>query len=330
MTKQTLKWMTWLLCILLALMACKEKHEIIEVVRAIKTITVSEQATEQIRKFSGLVAAVDSSDLSFQVGGQVESVKVDIGDRVQKGQILAALDPEPYRLDVDAAEAELVKANANVVNTKAELERQKRVYEQGAGVKSDLDTAEYNYRAARSAVDYQISRLNLAKRNLRKTTLRSPYEGAIAWREVQPNEEVKVGQKVFEIDAKGTMEVQLAVPETTIDRIQIDDSATITVSTLPGESAKGRISYIGSAAVKAKAFTVKEELIEPNEKIKPGMTFTIEPMLNVGKRHIKILKDNWTAVTKDRNLSAQWEHTILVTETGHEILTLSQKKSAEE
>ena len=272
MTKQTLKWMTWLLCILLALMACKEKPELIEVVRAIKTITVSEQATEQIRKFSGLVAAVDSSGLSFQVGGQVESVEVDIGDRVQKGQILAVLDMEPYRLDVDAAEAELVKVNANVVNTNAEYERQKRVYEQGAGVKSDLDTAEYNYRAARSAVDYQISRLNLAKRNLRKTTLRSPYEGAIAWRAVQPNEEVKVGQKVFEIDAKGTMEVQLAVPETTIDRIHIDDSATITFSTLPGESAKGRISYIGSAAVKANAFPVKVELIEPNEKIKPGMT----------------------------------------------------------
>ena len=279
MTKQMLKHMIWLLCIAVALTACKEKPEIIEVVRAIKTITVSGQATEQIRKFSGLVAAVDSSGLSFQVGGQVKSVEVDIGDRVQKGQVLAALDQETYRLEVNAAEAELVKAKANVVNTKSEYERQKRVYEQGAGAKSDLDTAEYNYRAARSAVNYQISRLNLSKRNLRKTTLRSPYEGAIAWRSVNPNEEVKVGQKVFEIDAKGTMEVQLAVPETTIDRIQIDDSATITFSTLPGESAKGRISYIGSAAVKANAFPVKVELIDPDEKVKPGMTAEAKLMI---------------------------------------------------
>ena len=272
MTKQTLKLMIWLLCVSVALTACKEKPEIIEEVRAIKTITVSEQATEQIRKLSGLVAAVDSSGLSFQVGGQVKSVEVDIGDRVKKGQVLAVMDQEPYRLDVDAAKAELVKSEANVVNTKAEYDRQKRVYEQGAGAKSDLDTAEYNYKAAKSAVNYQISRLNLAKRNLRKTTLRSPYEGTIAWRSVDPNEEVKVGQKVFEIDAKGTREVQLAVPETMIDRIHIDDPATITFSTLPGESAKGRISYIGSAAVKANAFPVKVELIEPNEKIKPGMT----------------------------------------------------------
>jgi len=55
--------------------------------------------------------------------------------------------------------------------------------------------------------------------------------------------------------------------------------------------------------------------------LEPGMTFTIEPMINVGKRHVKLMKDGWTVVTKDRTLSAQWEHTILVTESGHEVLT---------
>jgi len=54
----------------------------------------------------------------------------------------------------------------------------------------------------------------------------------------------------------------------------------------------------------------------------PGMTFTIEPMVNAGKRHVRLLPDGWTVVTKDHSLSAQWEHTILVTEDGHEVLTL--------
>ncbi len=58
--------------------------------------------------------------------------------------------------------------------------------------------------------------------------------------------------------------------------------------------------------------------------LEPGMTFTIEPMINAGKPHIKQLPDGWTVVTKDRSLSAQWEHTILVTEHGHEILTLRE------
>ena len=55
--------------------------------------------------------------------------------------------------------------------------------------------------------------------------------------------------------------------------------------------------------------------------LEEGMTFTIEPMINVGKRHVKLLPDEWTVVTKDRTLSAQWEHTILVTKTGYEVLT---------
>ena len=56
--------------------------------------------------------------------------------------------------------------------------------------------------------------------------------------------------------------------------------------------------------------------------LQPGMTFTIEPMINAGKRYTKVLRDGWTVVTKDHSLSAQWEHTILVTENGYEVLTL--------
>ena len=56
--------------------------------------------------------------------------------------------------------------------------------------------------------------------------------------------------------------------------------------------------------------------------LKPGMTFTIEPMINAGKREVKLLPDNWTVVTRDHSLSAQWEHTVLVTDKGHEVLTL--------
>ena len=55
----------------------------------------------------------------------------------------------------------------------------------------------------------------------------------------------------------------------------------------------------------------------------PGMIFTIEPMINAGRREIKEMGDGWTIVTKDRSLSAQWEHTVLVTDTGYEVLTLS-------
>jgi methionyl aminopeptidase len=62
-------------------------------------------------------------------------------------------------------------------------------------------------------------------------------------------------------------------------------------------------------------------------ELKEGMIFTIEPMINQGKYHTKLLPDEWTAVTKDRKLSAQWEHTILVTADGHEVLTKRKEES---
>ena len=58
-----------------------------------------------------------------------------------------------------------------------------------------------------------------------------------------------------------------------------------------------------------------------------GMIFTIEPMINQGKRDLKIMPDKWTAVTKDHKLSAQWEHTVLVTQDGFEILTLRAEEA---
>ncbi|HSN72442.1 MAG TPA: type I methionyl aminopeptidase [Steroidobacteraceae bacterium] len=57
-------------------------------------------------------------------------------------------------------------------------------------------------------------------------------------------------------------------------------------------------------------------------ELEPGMTFTVEPMVNAGRRHVKLLPDGWTVVTKDHSLSAQWEHTVLVTADGFEVLTL--------
>ena len=64
-------------------------------------------------------------------------------------------------------------------------------------------------------------------------------------------------------------------------------------------------------------------------KLIEGMFFTIEPMINLGKKDILILDDGWTAVTRDKKLSAQYEHTIGVTKTGYEVFTISEKEKNE-
>lgn len=64
------------------------------------------------------------------------------------------------------------------------------------------------------------------------------------------------------------------------------------------------------------------------ELLLPGMTFTIEPMINLGKHHTRLLRDGWTVITRDHSLSAQWEHTLLVTDDGVDILTLRQEENS--
>jgi methionyl aminopeptidase len=61
-------------------------------------------------------------------------------------------------------------------------------------------------------------------------------------------------------------------------------------------------------------------------ELQSGMTLTVEPMVNAGKRHVRLLPDGWTVVTRDHGLSAQWEHTVLVTESGYEVLTLGTEQ----
>jgi methionyl aminopeptidase len=72
----------------------------------------------------------------------------------------------------------------------------------------------------------------------------------------------------------------------------------------------------------------KSEAEKLNIKLKSGMIFTIEPMINAGKRDVSVLTDGWTAITKDRSLSAQWEHTIMVSEKGSEILSLRKDEES--
>ena len=119
--------------ILLLIAGCAKEAQIVEEIRSIKTITIGETTDGQVRKFSGVVRAVDRTGLSFEVPGNVLRVKVDIGDVVKKGDVLAELDKEPYVLNVQKADADLVTANAKVEKQQSEYERQVRLHRTRCG-----------------------------------------------------------------------------------------------------------------------------------------------------------------------------------------------------
>ena len=261
------------LIVLLGATACEEETpEVIEQIRALKTITVTEVASGQVHKFSGVVQATDTSSLSFEVSGNVKEVRVELGGKVKRGQVLAVMDSQPYRLAVQAAEASLSKDKADMEKARLEFTRQKTLFEQDWVSKAAYDQALASYKSAKSAVKYSTSQLNLSKRDLKKTVLKAPFDGTIAKRKVDPHVEVRTGQKLFEINASGALEVALEIPETAISRIAIGTPVLITFPTAPGVTAKARVTEVGSAAGDANAFPVNATLTDPPKNLRAGMT----------------------------------------------------------
>ena len=248
-------------------------------VRPIRSFTITEVASGQVRRFSGVIEAIDSSALSFEVGGNVQRVLVNQGDAVRQGQTLAVLDTEPYRIGVQAAEAELQRARAFLAQASADYDRNTRLLEQRAVARVQFEVSQRDFQSARSQVDYAVARLSLAQRDLRNTTLVAPFDGRISQRLVDPFVQVQAGQTLFRIDAEGGLQASIGVPETTIGQI---DHGMPAVVALPqsGMPIQARISEIGSAAGPGNVFPVKAALVAPPPTVRPGMTAEVTVVLN--------------------------------------------------
>ena len=265
----------------ITLTACQEKTEIIEQVRALKTLTIEEKATGQQRRFSGIVKATNSSALSFEVGGKVQKVTVDIGDNVKKGQVLATLDKEPYKLDVQAAQADLATARADYKNKSQQFKRVDELQKKGWASKAEWDSALAIRDSSKNQISYAQSKLKLANRDLRLTVLVAPFDGSIAERSVDPFVKVLPGAKLFSINAAGSMDVEFDIPETIIGKVKQGMKIIIQLPTSQGDvSGKGEITFIGAEAGLANSFPAKAKMLNPPTFIKPGMTADINLMLD--------------------------------------------------
>ncbi len=250
----------------------EEQPDVVPQIRAIKSYTVTEVGSGQARKFSGQVYATDSATLSFHVGGKVIEMRAKQGDRVEKDQVLAVVDKQPYDLDVQSAEAELQKARANLTRARQDFERQETLYKKGWVAKKRLEGVLTQLESAKSQLDFMTSKLNLAKRDLRLTELRAPYLGSISRKHIDAFTEVRTGQPIYDIEASGALEVRFDIPETIISRISLGMLTTIKFPTSKGTILRARITEIGSTAGTANAYPVKASLNDPPNTIRSGMT----------------------------------------------------------
>ena len=269
--------------ILFSMAACREAPPApVERIRAIKTITVSEQASGKIRQFSGVVEAADSSSIGFEVSGNVREVRVDVGDRITKGQVLAVLDKRTYNLNVQAAEAEVGRAKVQLADKRNDLDRFQRINKQDPGAVSQaaLDNSQAALDGALKQVQFTKSGLKLAQRDLNKTVLRAPFDGVIANRYIDAFNEVARGQKCFDTYELTGMEVAISIPEDAIDDIQMDQKGEIQFSVFADRTYHGKVTEISKVAGNANAFPIKLTIEDPDQRIRPGMTARVTLLLS--------------------------------------------------
>ncbi|PHS79525.1 MAG: hypothetical protein COB59_01645 [Rhodospirillaceae bacterium] len=256
--------------------ACEEQAvKVDNPIRAIKTFTVAEVAGGSIRQYSGKVIAGDTAGLSFSSSGRVASISVRSGDRVTKGQELAALDKEPFLLDVQAAKADLNKAQSSLREKQHDAQRKQALFPKGWVTEAAVEQSLAAKEAAASQVNYAKSQLGRANRALSETIITAPFSGVIGERLFEPYMDVNGGQKVFSIEGIGALEVAISVPERAIADLHLGLPANVTFNAVKDLNVSGHVTEIATTAGPGSVFAVKVGLETPVASLRTGMSANV-------------------------------------------------------
>lgn len=223
--------------------------------------------------YTGVVQADIESNLSFKVGGTIKAIKVKVGQSVDKDQLVAQLDPEPYQIKLAEVNAKVMETRASARNAAANYIRFRSLFKDGAISESQLDDARANADASRNKMDSAERSYDYAKLQLSYTSLYAPQDGFITSFDKEVGENVSPGQKVFGFVSKLRNEVKVFVPESAIPSIDKDIEVDINIDAIPGKKFTGTIYEVGVATNEdAVTFPVIIRIKNDPEELRPGMT----------------------------------------------------------
>lgn len=249
-----------------------EQTETEEIIRPVRFQQVYSTGGRRVRTFSGTARAGVESRLSFKVPGTVRRVAVKVGDSVQAGQLIAELDPEDYRLEVQRAQAALAQARAQERNAEAEFNRARELYENASISLSEYDAARAAFESARESVNAYERSLELARLQLSYARLTAPLAGAVAAVDVEVNENVQQGQAVVFLTSGSLLEVEVGIPEVLITHISEGSDVSVGFDALPGRTFPAVVTEVGVAALgTSTTFPVTVSLEDSDPDIRSGM-----------------------------------------------------------
>jgi RND family efflux transporter MFP subunit len=181
--------------------------------RPVQVQRVSFENRNAAREFVGVVRARYETDLGFRVAGKIVSRVVNVGDRVQAGDVVARLDPRDLRLQVESAEAELAAATSSLAQAAADYERYTSLKSRGYASIADFDRRKAANDEAQGRLERVRRSLDLARNQLGYAELRADADGVITATLAEPGQVVAVGQAVARLAQNGEKEAMIALPE---------------------------------------------------------------------------------------------------------------------
>ncbi len=269
----------------------------------VSVMVASRTSVTSAVRLTGEIRARVESDLGFRFAGQIASRLADVGDRVEAGQVLAALDSTRQTADVSAATARVQSAQAQLTQAQAAFERQKALLVKGFTTQSNFDDAQLQMQTAQASLETAQADLGTARDSLGNTQLRADATGIITARNAEVGQVVQAAQAVFTLAKDGPRDAVFEVYESLL--------------TAPPDQNQVEIMLLSNPAVKAVG-TVREAApaIDPNTgtiRVKIGVDATPPEMQlgsavsGVGRFHKRDLFDlPWTAFFVANDKPAVW------------------------
>jgi RND family efflux transporter MFP subunit len=243
--------------------------------RPVQVQSVAYQAEDAARDFVGIVRARYETDLGFRVAGKIVARPVNMGDRVHAGDVIARLDPEDLRLQVESAEAELAAASTNLNQTSADFERYETLKARGYASIADFDRKT----AAKGEAESRLARakraLDLARNQLDYAELKAGADGVITATLAEPGQVVAIGQPVVKLAHRGEKEAVVALPENWLAKAR-EATASVTLWSDNGRRYSARLRELSPQADQAtRTYAARFTILDPDDRVALGMTATV-------------------------------------------------------
>ncbi|MBB6156791.1 RND family efflux transporter MFP subunit [Pseudomonas sp. JAI115] len=211
-----------LLSIGVLLAACSKSEPPPEPVRPVLSIKVQALNEETLGRFAGSIQARYESNTGFRVGGRIASRNVDVGAEVQKGTLLATLDPSDQQNQLRSAQGDLAKVQAQLINAQANARRQQALFDRGVGAQAQLDIATTDLKTTQASLDQARAAVNQSQDQLAYTELRADHKAVVTAWNAEAGQVVTAGQQVVTLAQPDIKEAVIDLPDTLVDEIPSD------------------------------------------------------------------------------------------------------------